>query len=203
MPVYEVLRVNGEPNYSAIPVFDVARSLTDASPPETRGQFFLREGIGFEIVMWCFEENPRAIYHNPNDPVHTDSCMEAFVNYYPEMRELGYLSVETNANAAAHSSFGTGRFTRRFVLDRGLPHPRSEARFISDGGGNRWTVRTLIRLELLKSLYGRCDFPRGHKMRGNFYKCGDHTDEPHWAAWAEVGKLDFHTPDFFGELVIV
>jgi hypothetical protein len=203
MSVYEVLRVKGEPDYSSIPVFDVARSLTGASPPETHGQFFLRDGIGFEIVMWCFEENPRAIFHNPNDPVHTDSCMEAFVNYYPEMRELGYLSVETNANAASHSSFGTGRFTRSFVLDRGLPHPRSETRFISNNSGNHWMVRTLIRLELLKSLYGRCDLTPGHRMRGNFYKCGDHTDEPHWATWAEVGKVDFHAPDFFGELVIV
>jgi hypothetical protein len=202
MPFYEARKISGEPDYGAVPTFDVTRFLTDVTEPATRGQFFLREGVGFEIVMWCFEERPRAIYHNPNDPVHTDSCMEAFVNYYPEMREFGYLSVEVNANAACHSSFGTGRFTRKLVLERGLPHPRAEVDFPTIEGRRAWRVRTLIKLELLKALYGRDDFPAGHAMRGNFYKCGDHTDAPHWGTWSKVEKIDFHTPEYFGEIVI-
>jgi hypothetical protein len=153
--------------------------------------------------MWCFEEHPRAIYHNPNDLVHTDSCMEAFVNYYPEMRELGYLSVEMNVNAASHSSFGTGRYTRQFVLDRGLPHPEAETEILKIDGRPAWRARSLIRLELLKALYGRDDFAPGHMMKANFYKCGDHTAAPHWGTWAEVKKQDFHTPEFFGDLAIV
>jgi hypothetical protein len=198
-----VHRVSGRPDYDEIPTFDVGNFLTEARGPETFGQFFLREGTGFELVMWCFEESPRAIWHNPNDPVHTDSCMEGFVNYYPEMRELGYLSVEINANAAVHSSFGSTRHTRKYVLDRRLPHPEAESERLEIDGRPAWRVRTLLRLELLKSLYGRCDFEAGHLMRANFYKCGDHTAAPHWRTWAEVGRIDFHTPEFFGELVIV
>ena len=202
MSLYEVRRVTGEPDYSALPVFEITHFLTENAEPRARGQFFLREGIGFEFVMWCFEENPRALFHNPNDPVHTDSCMEGFVNYYPEMRELGYLSVEINANAASHSSFGTGRFTRNFVLERGLPHPRTSVEFLTIEGKPVWRARATIRLELLESLYGRSDFQSGHKMAANFYKCGDHTDAPHWGAWAKIEKLDFHAPEYFGELVV-
>ncbi len=43
--------------------------------PETRGQVIYLPQEGLEVSMWCREKQPRAIYHNPNDPVHTDSCM--------------------------------------------------------------------------------------------------------------------------------
>ena len=39
-------------------------------------------------------------------------------------------------------------------------------------------------------------------MRGNFYKCGDHTVNPHWGSWAPVDKVDFHVPLLFGDLEI-
>ena len=43
----------------------------------------------------------------------------------------------------------------------------------------------------------------GMRMKGNFYKCGDHLQKPHFLSWnpIHVDRPDFHRPEFFGELV--
>lgn len=206
MPEYTVARAAAAPDYERIPKFSIGhyydREGTDGYAPKCEGQLFLREGLGFELVMWCLEENPRALYHNPNDPVHTDSCMEGFIWFYPELRALGYLSVEMNANGASHCSFGTGRYTRAFVVDRDLPHPEVQVERLEIEGQKAWRARTLIRLPLLQALYGRSDFAPGHKMEANFYKCGNHAVRPHWGSWSRIGRMDFHSPEYFGGLVM-
>ena len=171
--------------------------------PETHGRLLYIPDQGLDVALWCYEEHPRAIYHNPNDFVHTDSCMEAFINVFPETPQYGYISVEMNHNGASHCSFGTGRFTRQFILQRGLPHPEVQITDFGEEERRGWCAHVLIRKTLLESLYERpLQLQPGHIMEANFYKCGDHTDHPHWASWSKVEKLDFHTPATFGELEI-
>ncbi|NLC14527.1 MAG: hypothetical protein GX768_10865, partial [Chloroflexi bacterium] len=50
--------------------------------------------------------------------------------------------------------------------------------------------------------YGQCTFEPGHKIRANFYKCGDHTQTPHWGMWNPVTIRDFHSPQYFGDLIM-
>ena len=40
----------------------------------------------------------------------------------------------------------------------------------------------------------------GRAWRANFYKCGDQTSHPHWAAWSPVDELNFHLPRCFGTI---
>ena len=42
----------------------------------------------------------------------------------------------------------------------------------------------------------------GKVMRGNFYKCGDLLQTPHFLSWAPIGlpQPKFHCPEFFGKL---
>ena len=48
---------------------------------------------------------------------------------------------------------------------------------------------------------GPLEPPAQRRWRGNFYKCADESSHPHWASWRPIGeKLDFHTPEFFGEI---
>lgn len=55
---------------------------------------------------------------------------------------------------------------------------------------------------LFRRIYGR-DVRPGQRAAGNFYKCGDETEFPHYGAWSPVRTLspDFHRPEFFGTLV--
>ena len=42
------------------------------------------------------------------------------------------------------------------------------------------------------------------KLLGNFYKCGDATEMPHYLSWnpIQTERPDFHRPEFFGELYL-
>lgn len=49
------------------------------------------------------------------------------------------------------------------------------------------------------------DMPRhAVALRGNFYKCGDLTAEPHYLSWSPIAfeRPNFHLPEFFGELLL-
>lgn len=171
--------------------------------PETHASLCWLPEQGFRLTMWCFEEAPLARYREPNDPVHTDSCMECFLNVFPDMEDKGYISVEMNANGASHSSFGVNR-ARKYILNLGQPHPEVSVRFLTRDGRPCWEAQTIIRRDVLEALYGRpCDFGPGHKMRANFYKCAESVPQPHWVAWSPVSRLDFHMPEHFGELELV
>ena len=185
-------------------VFTISHDRPEGAPsPETHGQIVYLPGAGLEVSLWCREEHPRAVYHRPNEPVHTDSCLEAFINCFPDLPEYGYIGLEMNANGAAHCSFGTDRHNRRYVLDLGLAHPVVRVERFTQDGAAWWRVTCLLEQSLLEALYERsCDFPSGHRMRGNFYKCGDHTEQPHWGSWAPVERVDFHVPHLFGDLII-
>lgn len=172
--------------------------------PKTYGRLVYVEGKGFELKMWCYEANPRAVYHKPNEPVHTDSCMEAFINFYPEMEGKGYASYEMNANGASHHSIGTERSDRQFVVDLGFKHPEVSIEMKTIDGEPVWEAITFISLEHIEKLYGKAKFKTGDRLRANFYKCGDDTDMPHYGSWNPVvaAQPDFHRPECFGELVI-
>ena len=185
-------------------VFTLSHDRPEGAPSSlTRGQLVYLPGVGLEVMMTCRETNPRAVYHNPNDPVHTDSCMEAFLDCFPDLPQYGYIALEMNVNGACHCSFGTSRHLRDYVLQRGLPHPEvAIERFVEDGV-DYWRATCLLKTALLEALYERdCTFLPGHRMRGNFYKCGDHTNSPHWGSWAPVEKVDFHVPHLFGDLIV-
>jgi hypothetical protein len=202
-PVYQIATIgSGKPHTGE--VFTISHDRPEGAPsPETHGQVVYLPGEGLEVSLWCREENPRAVYRLPNEPVHTDSCMEAFLNCFPDLPQYGYIGLEMNANGAAHCSFGTDRHNRRYVLDLGLPHPEVAVERYTLNGAAWWRTTCLLAQSLLEALYHRsCDFPAGHRMRGNFYKCGDHTEQPHWGSWSPVERVDFHVPHLFGDLII-
>lgn len=181
-------------------IFSITNHRPEGAPaPKTEGFVRYIPGEGIEVTMCCAEQNPTAVYTQPDDPVFKDSCMEVFLNCFPQ-ESNSYINVEMNAAGAMRCGFGPGRQDRPKVLELGLPQPKMTATKTADG----WQVQCLISESLLEALYQRpCNFTSGHKMRGNFYKCGEEVDSPHWASWSAVTKLDFHMPECFGLLKMV
>ncbi len=170
-----------------------------AEAPDTMGYMRYIPGTGLEVTMRCYEQDPMAVYKEPDEPVYQDSCMEVFLDCFPELPQYGYINVEMNSAGAVLCGFGAKRGSRFRLKGKGIPHPEVKVTF----GDGCWQVRCMLTEQLLETLYERpCRFAPGHKMRGNFYKCGEHTPSPHWASWSKVERLDFHTPEFFGTLVI-
>ena len=167
--------------------------------PKTEGCMTYTPGVGFIVTMRCFEKNPKVTYTRQDDPVFKDSCMECFLDCYPELPEYGYLNMEINAAGAMRCRFGKNRESRYFLTERDIPRPEVTVTQTED----YWQIDLTLSEATLEKIYERpCRFAPGHKMRGNFYKCGDETDTPHWSSWVEMPRLDFHLPAHFGTLEI-
>lgn len=154
-----------------------------------------------------FEAMVRVRYTQFQDPVYKDSCVEMFIDPFPEKR-IGYVNVETNAAGAMLVAIGPDRSRR-------TPIPRADL----DGfeivssikgpisgyhGAEFWTLAYRFPLSLFEKHYGAKIKP-GQSARANFYKCGDETETPHFGAWSPVRtpQPDFHRPEFFGRLVFL
>ena len=141
-------------------------------------------------------------YTKFQDPVYKDSCVEFFVDMFPEKR-LGYVNFEMNAAGVLLAAFGPDRDHRKPLWPEdlaGMSVITGES--LWPEVGDSWHVEYSLPLGLFAKLYGEGIRP-GHRAAANFYKCGDETAMPHYGAWSPVGtpSPDFHRPEFFGELV--
>ena len=151
------------------------------------------------------ERRVRVKYLKFQDPVYKDSCVEFFIDAFPESR-LGYVNFETNAAGTLLAAFGPDRFNRKPLWPEDLGGFDVSASVAGplDGehGGDSWTLEYRVPLALFRKIYG-LEVRPGHRAAANFYKCGDETEFPHYGAWSRVDtpSPDFHRPDFFGEVI--
>jgi hypothetical protein len=161
---------------------------------------------GFLHVRFVVEEKRVRVRHmNFQDPVYKDSCVEFFVDAFPETRQ-GYINFETNAAGVLLAAFGPERTLRKPLSLEDLAgfeaHPSITGPADGEHGADAWTLEYRVPLALFRKVYGQ-DIKPGLRAAANFYKCGDETEVPHYGAWSPVGtpSPDFHRPEFFGEIV--
>ncbi|MGZ5423371.1 MAG: carbohydrate-binding family 9-like protein [Candidatus Aminicenantales bacterium] len=160
----------------------------------------------FLYVRFRVEEKRVLVrYTKFQDPVYKDSCVEFFIDAFPELGR-GYVNFETNAMGTLLAQFGPDRSHRASLWPEDLAEYEAAGpiRGPVEGeyGADSWTLEYRLALGLFRKLYGE-DIRSGRKATANFYKCGDETEVPHYGAWSPVGtpSPDFHQPEFFGELV--
>jgi hypothetical protein len=143
-------------------------------------------------------------------PVCTDSCTEFFVRPKPDQ---GYFNFEVNAGGTLHLSYvedpthGAKGFKKWQPVDaawagqvtiwHSLPEVVDPEIAEPVEWGNGWTIP----VALFEAYVGPLGTLSGQIWHANFYKCGDRTSHPHWAAWSPVPRLNFHLPESFGELI--
>lgn len=159
--------------------------------PKANARLIFVPGDGFYAKLTAYEKHPKAVYENDMDPVYKDSCLEFFAAYKPG----GYINCEMNANGAVLSAYGKDRYERTPLNGICGRFPSVTAKKYTD----RWTVTAHITLDMIKKVYGSCDYAPGDVIYGNFYKCGDGCEFPHYGSYApvETEKPDFHRPEFF------
>jgi hypothetical protein len=212
-PRYEIVRVRKDINVGAPPAawlgissLAVGHYQWVANGYEPGVEARLCYSARFLYVRFEVEEKKvRARFTRFQDPVYKDSCVEFFVDAFPDLGR-GYLNFEANALGTFLAAFGPDRDHRRPLAKADLRGFRAKASLeapvdgeIADG---RWTLAYRLPLALFRTVYGREVAP-GQSAAGNFYKCGDETEFPHYGAWSPVGtpRPDFHRPEFFGSLV--
>ncbi|RPI79914.1 MAG: hypothetical protein EHM45_00970 [Desulfobacteraceae bacterium] len=157
--------------------------------------------IGFRV----FEEKPRVRHKRFQAPVYEDSCVEFFFNPFPEDSN-DYVNLEVNAAGVLLAQVGAGRRNRRSLTAgevKGLEIWASRNEVGGDPAAkNNWQIVLKIPFSFYGDLYGR-PFALPRQAKGNFYKCGDRADRPHYGCWSPVQTPtpDFHQPAFFGALI--
>ena len=193
--VYYV-KTQGKPDVFAVSLSHEKGSVA----PQVEGTLRYIPGTGLELMMQCWEKDPKVSVTTPDERVCVDSCMEMFICCFPEEPGASYLNVEMNAAGNAKCAFGPDRHNRKTLTELGITNRPVISATVEEVF---WQINCLVPESLLETLYGRpCRFVPGQELQANFYKCGDETDSPHWATWSPQERLDFHAPEFFGRLII-
>jgi hypothetical protein len=134
-------------------------------------------------------------------PVWEDSCVEFFMQLPGEKI---YRNFECNANGVLLAAKRESRETAKMLSVKeissivrydSIQHRYQEEKELSD-----WSLY----LKIPKQVMGFSDETSlsGKKIKANFYKCGDKTEEPHFLSWNPINtpQPDFHVPSFFGLL---
>lgn len=141
-----------------------------------------------------------AQHRNDFDPVWKDSCVEFFMQ---RVGDIHYRNFECNILGALLAARHETRESAEQLTEEvtsifrfaTINHHYLEGRELSD-----WSLY----LEIPKKAMGfdTGESLSGHKIRANFYKCGDETPEPHYISWSPINlpNPDFHVPHFFGLL---
>ena len=128
-----------------------------------------------------------------------DSCLEFFFSPVPGDRR--YFNVEFNPNGLMFLGLATGipDLVRLWPMEADLFAFSSEH---TEGG---WAITYEIPHEFIRRFFPSYEVKPGIAIRGNFYKCGDLTERPHFLAWNPFPeeRHTFHDPDNFGEFCFV
>ncbi len=144
----------------------------------------------------------RAVHYKDQDPVWTDSCVEFFVQvpgseYYTNF-EFNCIGTCYAANCKSRSDFTLLSAEQLSLISRTAS--LGSKPFQEMQGLFTWELLVEIPFSLLG--LGVDNLPT--MLKGNFYKCADKTELPHYVSWnaIDVERPDFHRPEFFGELIL-
>lgn len=159
---------------------------------------------GHEILLHykVRETSVRAVAAGDNGPVWEDACVEFFVSpggddsYYNfECNCVGRLLIQ-GGKAGGRRPLASPEILRLVKRWSSLGTAPFEERL----GECSWELVMVIPVSaFFRHTVGSLD---GKTMTGNFYKCGDKLQTPHFLSWSPIGLEHpmFHCPGFFGTL---
>lgn len=148
------------------------------------------------------EKHVRAVTNHDNGKVFQDACVEFFVQ--PQASDLTYYNFEFNC--IGKLLMQAGKPGKRALATE--PILNSIKRWSSLGSDpiniqNQTTSWQLAVIIPLTAFYlNPMDSFANQKFKGNFYKCGDKLEQPHYLSWSPIHlpHPQFHAIDFFGNI---
>ena len=149
---------------------------------------------GLTVLFQSDEKNVLARYKGVNEKPWTDSCVKIFFNPCPTLSDM-YFNFELSAGGGLLIGYGEGR-GNRLRCDFTLDIFDIETEIKSDG----WIAKLTIPFSFVLSYAEEFH----NVFSGNFQKCGDETQSPHFVVWNEIKSNipDFHKPEFFGKFIL-
>ena len=186
MNIYTAPYVSGAPDWSAVPSAEIGNLLwTESCDVRAWAQLCWTEEA-LRLRLRAAERDIRAEERGLLGMPCRDSCLEFF--FCPSAGDLRYFNIEFSPSGCMYLGFGRSIEEHSRLLVTG-----AEALF-----GARVTA------EFVRRFFPEFELRRGLRLRGNFYKCGDATVQPHYLAWNPVTSAvpAFHRPWEFGEIVL-
>lgn len=155
---------------------------------------------GFRMHIVAQESDPRRVETRHQHYVHTDSCVEWFVIFDPELTNK-YFNFEINANGAMYVNFKSDADGDSILLDVADVEALNIQAQVNE---NTWEITYTVPFDWIKKFIPGYEFKEGMKIRANFYKCGDATAYPHFGMWNKVESEIpcFHKSEYFREIVL-
>ena len=159
---------------------------------------------GIVLKFSVTENELKVTYLRNNEAVYKDSCVEFFFSVGEEME---YYNFEFNAIGTCLAAFGINRHNRKYIsndiIQQIKTHSRIETTIKDSVKDINWELTVILPLSVF-SFHNLTSF-KGLKGAGNFYKCGDYLNEPHYLVWNPVfaDKPDFHLRKYFGNIYFI
>jgi hypothetical protein len=173
--------------------------------PETKCRV-LYDNSGIYLLFKVKDRYVKSTRTKLNDSVCRDSCVEFFIE--PDSNG-GYINFEFNCggNMLASCVKDCTRIDGGFADYQNIDQAAAAEIKIFHTMPNivdpeiieatEWRLGAFVPFTVFNR-YTNCDIPTsGTNWRGNFYKCGDRTSNPHWASWSPISELNFHLPQCY------
>lgn len=161
------------------------------------------DGSNIYLNYHVVEPQVRAVNTEFNSPVWEDSCVEFF--FAPSRNKAFYYNFECNAIGTVLCGYGKDRHQREHLPESILSQVETIPSLGKEPigriwGETNWELRIKIPKEVL--VFSKIEDLSGLKAKGNFYKCGDKLENPHYLSWEPVRSPEpnFHLPEHFGQL---
>lgn len=188
--------------WDTLPVFDIAeRVRPQEAPVQARAQICRTENA-FHIRLQAEEAQILAREQGPLAMPCNDSCLEFFLRPTESLR---YMNFEWNPGGALYLGIGTGPADLLRIVPAEWQIKKLFAPSL-DRPENSWQVTFQIPYSFIRGFFPDFAPEKATHIYGNFYKCGDKLDKPHYFAWNPIlreGQYLFHTPEEFGKLNFV
>lgn len=199
MKSYTLAKVNGAPDWSKIPVLsiDTPYEGSEKFPISAQAQLCWNDEA-ILVHLMAVEKDIRCEHTGRLASVCDDSCLEFF---FRPTESMTYFNIEFNPNCAMFLGFGDNveDLVRLIVWDQEeLFHPRANR--TSDG----WEITYCVPFHFVRRFFPSFTAYEGLHFRGNCFKCGDSTPNPHFFSWSPITgePFTFHRPDCFGEMIL-
>jgi len=153
------------------------------------------------IFFKVYEKKVRIQYTNFGENVYKDSCVEFFINLFPEKSD-DYFNIEINAIGAMLIGVGNNgddrkrRYFKKKEIERFETKSSINEPVSGFHGADFWTLHCRIPICFFQDYYHEKFI--ADEAIGNFYKCGDETEFEHKV---ENPSPDFHLPQYFGKII--
>ena len=153
------------------------------------------------LKYFVTEKYVKADYHQINDPVYKDSCVEFFIAFGDEEN---YYNLEFNPVGTALIGYGSDNNDRKLLSEIIISQIKSQYSISvspDDKGNTEWELTLSIPFALF--IHNAISSLVGQHCKANFFKCGDDLPVPHYLSWNPINhpQPNFHLPQFFGTIM--